>query len=121
MAKKKRKTSPFLSLKQASGTPTWNAAMAQLEAGQLQQAQNSFLAIVQQQPNSAEGYRMLGVIAHRLGNLAVAIAHYQQAVTHKPDFPEVYNNLEYAFWQMGQASEADRRLSTSDCSKIRLC
>lgn len=42
----------------------------------------------------------------RLGRLADAIAHYQTALSLKPDYPEAHTNLGNAFLRSGRPAEA---------------
>ena len=76
------------------------------QAGRLDEANNVYLEILQQQPQQVEAIAMLGIIAHQTGAYDRAIAYYQEALAIKPDYPEAYNNLGASFWEQGRIEEA---------------
>ena len=81
-------------------------ALQSYQTGNLSQAELLCHQILQQQPNYAEAWRLLGIIAHQTGNLDNAIVYYQQTLALQPDQTEVYYNLGYALQQQGHLSAA---------------
>ncbi len=73
--------------------------------GQLSEAESLCRQILQQQPNCVEALRLLGTIAHQVGNLQAATVYYRQTIVLK-QAPEVHYSLGAALHALGQLDEA---------------
>src|SRR5262249_51187520 len=62
-------------------------------AGRLEEASVLCRQILERQPDVPEAQHLLGVIAHRRGNLNQAIEHVQRAVELAPQVPSFHANL----------------------------
>jgi tetratricopeptide (TPR) repeat protein len=79
------------------------AAVAHHQAGRLQQAEQLYRQILQQQPQHVEAMSLLGVIACQYDKLPEGIALYQQALAIKPEYLPARENLNLALWKYGRA------------------
>jgi tetratricopeptide (TPR) repeat protein len=73
-----------------------NLALLLLEQNQLDEAGHWAAAASQAAPELALGWRALGLIERRRGNIAAAIAAYRQSLLIEPDHPETLQNLAVA-------------------------
>jgi tetratricopeptide (TPR) repeat protein len=73
-----------------------NLALLLLEQNQLDEAGHWAAAASQAAPELALGWRALGLIERRRGNIAAAIAAYRQSLLIEPDHPETQQNLAVA-------------------------
>ena len=73
-----------------------NLALLLLEQGQLDEAAHWAAAASQAAPELALGWRALGLIERRRGDIAAAIAAYRQSLMREPDHPETEQNLAVA-------------------------
>ena len=74
------------------------------QAGRLQAAEQIYRQILQAQPNHADAWHLLGVIAHQ--------GSYRRAIELKPDFAEAHNSLAVALKDQRKPDEpiaGDRR------------
>jgi protein O-mannosyl-transferase len=65
-----------------------------------------YRTILDRNPAAWMAHDNLGVVLARSGRLPEAIAHYQEALRLKPDFPDVYNDLGTVFAKAGRFPEA---------------
>ncbi|MBI4483205.1 MAG: tetratricopeptide repeat protein [Acidobacteria bacterium] len=79
--------------KRAAAAQHYADGLAQYKAGDLRAAKATFELMVQQVPNDAESWNMLGIVLHELGHPDQAIECIEKAyaLTGNPDFK---NNLE---------------------------
>jgi tetratricopeptide (TPR) repeat protein len=65
-----------------------------------------YRTILDRNPSAWMAHDNLGVVLARSGRVPEAIAHYQEALRLKPDFPDVYNDLGTVFAKAGHFPEA---------------
>ena len=76
------------------------------QAGQIEAAKQTCRAVLEQQPELADGWHLLALMAHQERNLEEAIAHYQQAIVADPNHCDSYNNLAVALHEQGKFDDA---------------
>jgi predicted O-linked N-acetylglucosamine transferase (SPINDLY family) len=76
------------------------------QAGNLQQAEQIYRAILQADPQQVDALHLLGLIASQVGQHEAAIACIGQALGYKPDFPEAHYNLGNVLSGRGKLEEA---------------
>jgi tetratricopeptide (TPR) repeat protein len=81
-------------------------AVQHYQAGNLRQAEQLFLQVVQVDPQQAEALSYLGLIAHQMGRIQEAVARGRQVVWLRPDAPEAHNNLGNVLRGLGLLEEA---------------
>ncbi|MBF2026439.1 MAG: tetratricopeptide repeat protein [Oscillatoriales cyanobacterium C42_A2020_001] len=87
--------------------PTELRAVVKLhQAGQIEEARRGCEAFLQQSPDSADGWHLLGLMAHHDRKLDEAIAHYQNALKADDNHLDTYNNLAVALHEQGKLDEA---------------
>jgi tetratricopeptide (TPR) repeat protein len=69
-------------------------------------AQTLYQVTLQRNPESWMAHNNLGIILSEQGDIAAAIAHYEQAMTIEPRNAESYTNLGNAYMMQGRVSEA---------------
>jgi len=83
--------------------------LSHYKAGRLNEAMAVYLAMLkqqQQQPELVEAMQMLGIIAYQTKEYDRAIGYFQQVISIKQDWPEIYNNLGACFWEQGKIEQA---------------
>ncbi|CAE8610893.1 unnamed protein product, partial [Polarella glacialis] len=96
----------------APAASNWQAAQAALESGQLQEAEQLYLAALEAEPGSTEALNNLGVLAGRRGALEEADARYRRAAELEPRHGAFQANLGIVALQRGlwgQAAPSLRR------------
>jgi predicted O-linked N-acetylglucosamine transferase (SPINDLY family) len=83
-------------------------ALQQHRAGRLAEAERSYRAILQREPEHADSLHLLGVIALQTGNLAAALELVQRAVALRPDAAVCRNNLGQVLDRLSRYDEAAR-------------
>ncbi len=78
----------------------------QHQAGQWQQAEQIYRAILQVEPQQVEALHLLGLLAYEVGRHDLARAYIGQALHLRPDFAEAHLNLGVALQKQGQLAEA---------------
>jgi protein O-GlcNAc transferase len=81
-------------------------ASERYRAGNLQQAAEIYLEVLEIQPSDIDVLNSLGAICYELGNYDMAIALFKTAIQFKPDFASAYSNLGLAFNDKGQLDDA---------------
>ncbi len=76
------------------------------QAGQLQQAEQIYRQILAADPNNADAYYFLGVIALQVGKYDVAVRFIKKAIQIIPHIPVSYSNLGIALKGLGRMDEA---------------
>ena len=74
-------------------TSDWEKIEQYLQNGQLQVAETQCQTILQQQPDNATAYKLLGNIYQQQGDNTAAKQAYETAISLSPDFAEAYANL----------------------------
>lgn len=82
------------------------AAARHLAAGQLPEAEQLCVRVLQEDPRSVEAAHLLGVVALRAGAADRAVALLGQASSMAPDTPAILNSLGMAHRAAGQLDEA---------------
>ncbi len=83
-------------------------ALDEHRAGRLADAERSYRAILQLEPEHADSLHLLGVIALQTGNPEAALALIQRAVALRPDAAPCRNNLGQVLERLGRDDEAAR-------------
>jgi tetratricopeptide (TPR) repeat protein len=81
-------------------------AVRHQQTGQLDQARQLCLQILQADPRHVDALHMLGLIALQIGKIELACDYISRAVQINPDFAELHNNLGTALRLQGKTSEA---------------
>ena len=76
------------------------------QAGRLAQAEQLYRQILAANPNQAQAWHLLGVVAQQVGQPEVAIQHIERAIELRGDAAEFYNNLGEAYRAVGRAAQA---------------
>ena len=83
-----------------------NRAGALLALHQLEAAHQACQQALQLKRNSGEACQVLGHILSDLRRPEEAVAAYRNALSHKPDLPDLHNNLDLALRQAGRLEDA---------------
>jgi tetratricopeptide (TPR) repeat protein len=81
-------------------------AVQQHQAGQWQQAEQLYRAILQVEPQQVDALHLLGVLASQVGQHEQASTYIGQALRLQPDFVEAHINLGVALQKQGKLEEA---------------
>jgi predicted O-linked N-acetylglucosamine transferase (SPINDLY family) len=76
------------------------------QAGQPQLAENIYQQIVHKDPENAQAYSMLGILAGQAGNMERAIQLTKKAILLAPDTANFYYNLGIMYRERGRLAEA---------------
>lgn len=82
-------------------------------AGHLQQAEQIYRSILASDPNSAEAWQCLGVLAHQTGHYGEAVKMFERAIQLGLRTPESYNNLGEALRCLEKNQEAANAYQTA--------
>lgn len=95
--------SPFPSSPQPiSSAEALKTAIAHHQAGHLDQAEQLYRQILQQQPQQVDALSLLGVIACQRGKLEEGMVLYRQALALQPEHRQARENLNLALWKQGK-------------------
>lgn len=83
-----------------------DAALLCHQAGQLAQAQELYVQILQLAPQHPDALHLLGTLSHQLGDNETAVELINRALDCKPDYAEAYCNLGNVFKVQGKAAQA---------------
>jgi tetratricopeptide (TPR) repeat protein/glycosyltransferase involved in cell wall biosynthesis len=75
------------------------------QAGKIAEAKSACIALLDHQP-IAEGWHLLGIMAHHDRDFEQAIAHYRKTLELKPQHQDTLNNIAVAFHESGNLDEA---------------
>jgi predicted O-linked N-acetylglucosamine transferase (SPINDLY family) len=75
-------------------------------AGQLEQAEELYLQVLQADPSQVDALHLLGLIAGQSGRYTQAIDYLQAAIRLKPDLADAHNNLGNVFVLLSNLPEA---------------
>ncbi|QBB70051.1 tetratricopeptide repeat protein [Pseudolysobacter antarcticus] len=81
-------------------------AQALHREGKFGLAESHYLRVVKLDPNHADAWHLLGVLAYQTGNTIKAIKHYRRAVEIRPGFAQAFNNLALAHKARSENSAA---------------
>jgi Tfp pilus assembly protein PilF len=81
-------------------------AVAHHQAGKLPEAERLYQQVLQAEPNQADAWHLLGLIAHQRGQTERAVASIQQALRLNPSFAEAHYNLGNVLRQGDRLEEA---------------
>jgi len=79
---------------------------ALFDAGELQQAEQVFLTVLQQDAKNPDANYLLGIIANRFGQNEVALKRLQKAIKVSPKVSQIYTNLGIVLKELGQLTKA---------------
>jgi tetratricopeptide (TPR) repeat protein len=85
---------------------TFSAAEQAFVGGRLEEARDHLLRL--EKVGHPAIHHLRGLIEHRLGNMTVAVAHYEQAARLAPNDPQIANNQGNVLRQLGRFDEALR-------------
>ena len=80
--------------------------MQRHQAGNLDQAETIYAAVLQRQPERADVLNYMGILKHQRGDLAAAAALMRRIVELKPDADGVWNNLGNVLLDLDRDEEA---------------
>jgi len=83
-----------------------SGAVVHYKRGQIKEAEQICLSILQQDPNQADALHLLGAIAYSQGQYERAIALYQQSLALNSANHESHNNIAVALAETGKLDEA---------------
>lgn len=83
------------------------AALAQQQAGRLEEAGLGYREILATHPDQPEVHYNLGIVLRTQGKLREAVSAYERALELRPHFPEAVNNLAATFESLGALDEAE--------------
>jgi protein O-GlcNAc transferase len=86
--------------------PAMQRAFQLFHAGQLAQAEGECRQILARQPKQADAIQLLGLIAHRVGKVDVAIELLRRAIAADPRVKDFHNNLGVMLTMIGRLDEA---------------
>ncbi|MGL5196240.1 MAG: tetratricopeptide repeat protein, partial [Chroococcales cyanobacterium] len=87
-------------------SPEFALARQDYEAGNFADAQRRCRVLLRQYPNQAQGWQLLGTIAHQGGKINTAVGYYKQAILADSRYLPGYINLGAALRSLGKTSEA---------------
>jgi tetratricopeptide (TPR) repeat protein/glycosyltransferase involved in cell wall biosynthesis len=87
-------------------SPEFALARQDYEAGNFADAQRRCRVLLRQYPNQAQGWQLLGAIAHQGGKINTAVGYYKQAIVADARYLPAYINLGAALRSLGKTSEA---------------
>ena len=90
----------------APDAATIDAAAALFNGGQLEEAGNAAYALIEQFPQHAFGWKLLGGVQHQRGDLAQSLHALRTAAAHAPDDAETLSNLGLALMRAGELAES---------------
>jgi tetratricopeptide (TPR) repeat protein len=76
------------------------------QEGRLAEAERSYQAVLQQQPNHFDALHLLGVVALQTGQSARSVELIDKAIVLRPDFAEAHNNRGLALLELRRFDEA---------------
>jgi tetratricopeptide (TPR) repeat protein len=79
------------------------------QAGDFPRAEQTYRQLLEREPNSAEGWYLLGALCEARGDLAAATTHLEQALRLRPAFAEALNHRGIVFARQVQLAEAAAR------------
>src|SRR5205807_826770 len=82
-------------------------ALAYHRAGQLQPAEQIYREILRLEPQHADAWHFLGVLAHQAGQREGAIDFMDRSITLSPHVPAFHSNLGEVYRALGRLDEAE--------------
>jgi tetratricopeptide (TPR) repeat protein len=101
-----KKNKPLSKKHSLRATQLLQTAWTLHQAGQLQQAEATYLSILNKYPNFPDAMYFLGVLANQTGQYDIAISRFQQTLAIKPNFAEAHSNLGNTLQITGRIDEA---------------
>ncbi|MBT3790102.1 MAG: tetratricopeptide repeat protein [Alphaproteobacteria bacterium] len=91
----------------ATGSETaMQAALDHHRQGDLVGAKTAYEAILEAEPDNAQAWQMLGLVAHQTGDAATALEKLGHAAALRPDNPDIHVNIAEVLRSEGNAEEA---------------
>jgi len=90
----------------AAAAQQFETGLSMHREGRVGLAQSHYLRAVKLDPQHADAWHLLGVIAFQTGLLPKAIKHYRQALAVRPRFAQAWNNLALALKAKGDVAAA---------------
>jgi tetratricopeptide (TPR) repeat protein len=81
-------------------------AMEHHQAGRLQAAEQIYRQILAADPNQADAWHLLGLIAHQVGKQQIAVEYIAYAIRLSPSVAAFHNNLGVSYQALGRLDEA---------------
>ena len=77
-----------------------------MPAGTVRRRRRVAAAVARGEPQQARAHNLLGMALSRLGRNEEALASFDQAIVHQPDFAEAHGNRANALIELGRIEEA---------------
>jgi len=84
----------------------YEAAVTHHRAGRLAEAEESYRRVLVANPDHADSYHLLAVIAYQRGSFDVAAAFFGQALSRRDDIAEYHSNFSETLRRLGRVDEA---------------
>lgn len=89
-----------------SGSPLYQEALAQLQAGRPAEAEASCQAYLREHPGNPAALTLLGAIQGQQGRFDLALKAFDEAIAAEPENPQTLSNRGLALKQLGRLAEA---------------
>jgi tetratricopeptide (TPR) repeat protein len=90
----------------SSSTAAMEAALDHHRSGDLVGAKTAYEAILEAEPENAQAWQMLGLVAHQAGDATTALEKLGQAAALQPDNADIHVNMADVLRSAGNAEEA---------------
>lgn len=101
----------------AAVDPDYTAAVERIEAGQYQAAIDLLQSVVETEPENADAFNYLGYANRKLQRYAVALEHYQRALSLDPRHRGAHEYVGELYLETGNLAKAEEHLAALD----RIC
>jgi uncharacterized protein (TIGR03032 family) len=91
---------------QPSAHTRFNLGLALHKSGQLDAAEQTYLALVADHPSYGAAHQQLGNLYQQRQQFLIAIRHYKQAIQQQPQLASAWCNLAVAFQAIGEIQQA---------------
>src|SRR5438067_1986203 len=90
---------------QMTAADLFNLAWSYAQAGHYAHAEQLYRQVVAADPNHADAYRLLGILAAQSGRREMAIGYHEQAVALQPYNADFHFDLAVAYRTMGRRDD----------------
>ncbi len=94
--------------------PNYSAAVEKIEAGDYEGAIPLLLSVVEEDPSNADAFNYLGYSNRKLQRYAVALEHYQKALSLEPRHRGAHEYVGELYLETGNLAKAEEHLDALD-------